>query len=353
VTGEHQLVTMKDVAAAAGVAQSTVSRILNDSPGRIPVSDKTRERVRAIARELQYRPNPNARALRGAPTMLLGAVVRDLADPFFGPAIGALAIAAKERGYSVMLCDARAKTNEALALTAVLEERQCDAIVLVGDMRDEPRLIEDLRRAHVRVVALWYGSQRPGRPFPTVGVDNRAGVRSAMDHFTSGGHRRIAFVGAASFGDMEERRTAYEEYLASTGLVPVKGYVRLVPNTIRGSEFALSPLLRLSPRPTAILAASDTLAIGLIHAASVRGVAVPDQLSIIGFDDIPFAAATVPGLTSVKMPIAKIVAAAVEIAIGEVDWRSSDIEDPPRVVFQPKLIVRNSTKAIAPEAYGE
>ena len=173
-----------------------------------------------------------------------------------------------------------------------------------------------------------------------------------MDHLTSGGHRRIAFVGAASFGDMEERRTAYEEYLASAGIVPVNGYVRHVPNTIRGSEFALSPLLRLSPRPTAILAASDTLAIGLIHAASVRGVAVPDQLSIVGFDDIPFAAATVPGLTSVKMPIAKIVAAAVEIAVGEVDWRSSDVEDPPRVVFQPKLIVRDSTKAIAPEAYG-
>jgi DNA-binding LacI/PurR family transcriptional regulator len=335
-------VTMKEVAAVAGVAQSTVSRILNDAPGRIAVSAQTRERVAAVANELGYRPHPGARALRGAPTMLLGAVVRDITDPFFGGAIEALTIAAKDRGYCVVLGSARAKSDEALALAAVLEARQCDAIVLLGGLRDEPRLVEDLRSAHVRVVALWYGSPYRAHQFPTVGVDNRAGIRAALTHLSGLGHTRIAFVGGRSHGDILERQAAYQEYLASRGIAPVEGYMRHVPNTIRGGELALAALLRLSEPPTAILAATDILAMGIIHAAWEHGVAVPAQLSIVGFDDIPLAAATVPGLTTVKMPTSDIVAAGVELAVGE-QALAGLTPDPPRIIFQPKLIVRGST----------
>jgi DNA-binding LacI/PurR family transcriptional regulator len=337
---------MKDVAAAAGVAQSTVSRILNDAPVRISVTATTRERVHAIARELGYRPHPIARALRGAPTMQLGAVVRDITDPFFAGAVEALSIEAKKRGYSVVLGHAAAKADEALALTAILEARQCDAIVLLGDFRGERRLVADLRNTHVRVVALWHGTERLGRPFPTVGVDNRTGIRAALEHLTSLGHRHIAFVGAESLGDEQERQAAYREHLELAGLPSLKGYMQRAPNTLRGGEPALSALLALSPRPTAILAATDTLAIGLIHAAYELGVAVPGQLSIVGFDDIPFASATVPGLTTVRMPMAEIVAAGVELAVGEGAWSAGDSQQPPRVVFKPKLIVRRSTAAL-------
>src|SRR5665213_149099 len=122
-TRNHRAVTMKDVAAAAGVAQSTVSRILNDAPVRISVTATTRERIHAIANELGYRPHPIARALRGAPTMQLCAVVRDITDPFFAGAVKAFTIEAKRRGYSVLLGHAAAKADEVLALTAVLEAR--------------------------------------------------------------------------------------------------------------------------------------------------------------------------------------------------------------------------------------
>jgi DNA-binding LacI/PurR family transcriptional regulator len=344
---ERRAVTMKDVADAAGVAQSTVSRILNGVPERIPISDETRERVQAIATRLDYRPHPFARALRGAPTMLLGAVVRDITDAFFASAIAALTAAARDRGYALVLGDARAKAAEALALTAVLEERQCDAIVLVGDLRDEPRLVDDLRGARIPVVALWHGSERRGRPFPTVGVDNRAGVRAAMDHLTSIGHRCIAFVGTDALGDMQERLSAYKEYCALTGVAPDKAYVRLVANRVSSGERALTALWALSPRPTAIVAANDTLAFGLVHAAFEHNIAVPDDLSIVGFDDIPLAAAAVPGLTTLRMPTADIVAAGVDLATGTTDW-PRDLQDQTPTVFQPKLIVRRSTAAVAP-----
>ncbi len=344
---------MKDVAAAAGVAQSTVSRILNDAPVRISVTATTRERIHAIANELGYRPHPIARALRGAPTMQLGAVVRDITDPFFAGAVDALTIEAKKRGYSVVLGHAAAKADEALALTAVLEARQCDAIVLLGDFRGERRLVADLRNTHVRVVALWHGTERRGRPFPTVGVDNRAGIHAALEHLTSLGHRRIAFVGAEILGRCAGAQGRLPGLLRADRRDAAQGLLQRVPNTLRGGGPALSALMALSLPPTAILASTDTVAIGLIHAAYELGVSVPDQLSIAGFDDIPFAAATVPGLTTVRMPMTEIVAAGVELAVGDGAWSSGDGRGPPRVVFKPKLIVRRSTAAITAAADGE
>jgi DNA-binding LacI/PurR family transcriptional regulator len=337
--------TMKDIGDAAGVAQSTVSRILNDAPGLIRVTEETRARVLAIATEIGYQPHPFARALRGAPSMLLGAVVRDISDPFFAPAIEALSIAAKERGYSVVLGHARDTPDEALALTAVLEARQCDAIVLLGDLGG-PRLVEDLHKSQVRVVALWHGSQQRRHGFPTVGVDNRAGIRAALTHVSSLGHRRIAFVGGESHGDLRERKAAYIEYLCEAAIKQPDGYIRDVPNTVPGGQMALSALLTLPRRPTAIIAATDILAMGVIHAAFEGGVAVPEQLSIVGFDDIALAAATVPSLTTLQMPTTEIVSAGVELAIGEADT-SDGMEDAPYLVFQPRLIVRRSTARVA------
>jgi DNA-binding LacI/PurR family transcriptional regulator len=341
---EGRAVTMKDIAAAAGVSHSTVSRILNDTALNVPFSAATRERVRTLATELGYRPHPFASALRGAPTMLLGAVVRDITDLFFASAIEALSIEARARGYAVVLGHAREQTDEALALAAVLEARQCDAIVLLGDLQDEPRLVEDLRAARIPVVAIWHGSD-PSESFQTVSVDNRAGIRAALTHVTALGHRRVAFVGGQSLGDIREREAAYVEFGLERGLPAAPGYIQHVQNTTHGGELALGTLLALPEPPTAILAATDILAIGVIHAAYERGLTIPDDLSVLGFDDIPLAAATVPGLTTVKMPIAKMIAAGVELAIGALAEREA-LHDAHAVVFKPKLIVRRSTAAL-------
>jgi DNA-binding LacI/PurR family transcriptional regulator len=327
---------MKDVAAAAGVSQSTVSRILNDVPVTIPVSERTRQRVLEIARELGYRPHIFARALRGAPTMLLGAIVRDITDVFFASAIDALSIEARARGYSLVLGTARAETDEALALTAVLEARHCDAIVLLGDLRDEPRLVEDLRRARIPVVALWHGSD--AAPFLSVSVDNRAGIRDALDHLHALGHRRVAFCGNETLLDVHERRAAFEERAAELGLETAPELVRHTDNTTAGGEAALAELLALPRPPTAVLAATDVIAIGVIHAAYERGVRVPADLSVVGFDDVPLAAAVVPGLTTVQMPVAAMVGAAVERVI---DGDAGDAPAPGP--FRPSLVVRASS----------
>jgi DNA-binding LacI/PurR family transcriptional regulator len=335
---------LKDIAVAAGVAQSTVSRVLNDVSGRIQVTEATRLRVRTVAEELGYQPHPGARALRGAPTMLLGAVVRDITDPFFAGAIHALSIEADKRGYSVVLGHARAARDEVVSVTAALKARHCDAMVLLGDLADDPRLLDDLRKIHVRVVALWHGAAPQAEGLPSVGVDNRCGVRAAVAHLAALGHRRIAFVGHDAHGDIRERQATYEDYLSGVGIATPPGYIRHVENEIAGAEQAFAALRALSEPPSAIVAATDLLALGLIHAANEGSVAVPSELSIVGFDDIPLAAAAVPSLTTVRMPVEKIVAAGVALAVGDRAQRNgAPLLDPPHLVFKPRLIVRGST----------
>jgi DNA-binding LacI/PurR family transcriptional regulator len=333
---------MKDIARAADVSQSTVSRILSGAPLAVPVAQSTRERVLAAAADVGYKPNPMARALRGAPTMLIGAIVRDITDPFFSAAIDALSLGARSHGYSVVLGHAREQADEALALAAVLEARQCDAIVLIGDTRNQPRLIEDLRTLQMPVIELWQGSRQ--REFPLVGVDNGFGIRTALEHLADHGHERIGFVGDPALADIQERQAGYEAFLVErSGGVP-PGHVQHARNTPAGGAAALGALLALPEPPTAIAAATDVLAIGILHEAFERGLTVPDDLSVSGFDDIPLAYATVPGLTTVRMPVEEMVNAAIDLAIVR---EGEDPSEPPSVqVFNPELIVRRSTGAV-------
>jgi DNA-binding LacI/PurR family transcriptional regulator len=336
----RSITTMRDIALAAGVSQSTVSRVLNDVPTRVPIAAETRERVTTAARKLGYRPNPLARGLRGAPTMLLGAVVRDITDPFFAGAIEPLSVAAMAYGYNLVLGHARGRADDALALTAVLETRHCDAIVLLGDLQDQPRLLADLADLTVPVIGLWQGSSPLG--VATVDVDNKAGITAGLDHLVELGHERIAFVSGRPLGDIRERQAAFVEYMqARFGGVP-DGYIQHVSNTPGGGEAAMRAVLALPDPPTAIVTSTDTLAVGALHAAYSRGVVVPTDLSVVGFDDILLASHTIPALTTLRMPTADIINEGVRLAI-------EFARDPtaPRergvTVMAPSLIVRQST----------
>lgn len=329
---------MRDIAQATGLSQSTVSRVLNFAPTVVPIAEKTRERVLETARQLGYRPNPLARGLRGSSTMLLGVIVRDITDPFFAGAIEAVTVEGSRRGYNVVLGHAHARADEAIALWGVLEERHCDAILLLGDMRDQPRLIEDLGGARLRVVALWQGS-RPA-DIASVSVDNRAGIRAVLDHLTELGHRRIAFIGGSRrLGDIQEREGAFTEYVAGLSEPLRDGYLQHGPNDFDGGVVAVNRLLDLHEPPTAVVASTDVLAIGALHAAHERGVWVPERLSIAGFDDIPVASFTVPALTTVHMPVREMVAKAIAMALDEPELETH--QPPP--LLRADLVVRAST----------
>jgi DNA-binding LacI/PurR family transcriptional regulator len=331
---------MRDIARVAGVSQSTVSRVLNDAPTRVPIAADTRERVMVAARDLGYRPNPHARSLRGASTMLIGAVVRDFSDPFFATVIEALAVEAMARGYNIVLGHAHGRVDEGIALTTVLETRHTDAIVMLGDMQDQPRLLDDLRHSAVPVVATWQGTSP--LEFPTVDVDERAGIIAGLDHLIELGHERIAFVSGRLPGDNRQREDAFTEFMGARFGGVREGYVQPVDNSLAGGEAALRALLGLADPPTAVVTSTDLVAVGVLHAAYSLARTVPDELSVVGFDDLLLAAHTVPALTTLRMPIAEIVNESIELAIAFA--RDPGLSREPRVVdFKPTLVVRQST----------
>jgi DNA-binding LacI/PurR family transcriptional regulator len=344
-----RVATMQDIADAVGVSQSTVSRVLTGASMPVPISPATRQRVLDMARQMRYRPNPLARGLRGAKTMLLGVIVREITDPFFAGAIDAISVEASKRGYNVVLGHAHGRTDEAIALWAVLETRHCDAILLVGDTGDQPLLLEDLHAANITVVGMWQGSASlPG--IATVNVDNRLGVLSLIEHLIGLGHRSFGFIGGSfsfaggrALGDILERQTAFTEGLADHGIEVPPEYVRDAHNNYAGGASGFEALMALSNPPTAVLASTDVLAIGALRAAHRLGLRIPDDVSIVGFDDLPLAEHTTPPLTTVRQPMSKMAAVAVAAAIDQASDQSSGRTSAIFECLQPTLIIRESS----------
>jgi len=331
---------MRDIAAAASVSQSTVSRVLSGVETRVPIAPETRERVIQASRRLAYRPNPLARGLRGASTNLIGAVVRDFSDPFFAEAVEALVKESMAHGYNVVLGHVHPRLDEVIPLTSVLETRHTDAIVLLGDVRIHPQILDDLRTSRVPVVALWQGTSP--LVFPTADTDDRAGIQAGLDHLVALGHRRIAFLSAELPGDFWIRESAYVDFMRERlGGVP-DGYVERCPNTMAGGDAAVRRLLALPDPPTAVATSTDLIAVGVLHAAHSLGATVPERLSVVGFDDILISGHTVPALTTSRMPTAKIVSYAINLAVRLA--RDPEAPTQPSLeIFAPELIVRDST----------
>jgi DNA-binding LacI/PurR family transcriptional regulator len=336
--------TIKDVGRLAGVSQSTVSRVLSGADTAVPIAVATRQRVLRAAEALHYRPHPLARGLRGAGTALLGLIVREIADPFFTAMLGVIAQEARRRGYNLVLGHAHSSAQEAQALTQVLEVRHCEAILLVGDLLDEPRLLAELAGTPRAVVAMCQGARAHG--LSTINTDNDRGARLALEHLYGLGHRRIGLLDAGWIGDAQPRRAEYVRFLRERGLPDRPEYRQVAPNEPAGGLAAGARLLALPEPPTAIFATTDVLAIGVLKAAAAAGVRVPGQLSVVGFDDIPFAGYTLPALTTVRQPIEAMARLAIEVALRR---GAAPGAAPETHSLAPELVVRESTAPLGGE----
>jgi DNA-binding LacI/PurR family transcriptional regulator len=344
---------MRDIAKATGLSQSTVSRVLSGAVSPVTIGEETRLRVTEVARQLGYSPNPLARGLRGAGTMLLGVIVREITDLFMAGAVEAISVEAARHDYNIVLGHAHSRADEAIALHAVLETRHCDALLLLGDMSDQPRLIDDLRDAQIPVVALWQGSSLDG--IRTVNVDNRAGVVAALDHLVGLGHRRIGLIAGGRLGDIQQRRSAFLDHTqAALGDGSSAVVADVEPNNPEAGARGLDMLMDVADPPSAVMTTTDALAIGALHAAHARGLRVPNDLSIVGFDDIYLSRFTIPPLTTVHMPTAEMAAVAVGIAIAQATGANGSpalegdngSRNQATNVLPPWLVIRGSTTPI-------
>jgi DNA-binding LacI/PurR family transcriptional regulator len=340
------VVTIRDVASAAGVAESTVSRVLGGAKTAIPISEETRQRVVKAAQQLGYRANPGARLLRGKGIHLIGVIVSEIDDPFFSQLVDELGSAARSRGYDLVLGYARRDPAEVVALSEALDPRFCDGLLLLGDLNESPEdhsFLEAIR-SQMPLILVCRGHNALVSSFPSVGVNNQLGARTALEHLWALGHRNIAFIGSGRLGDLWERRCAYEEFMAERGAPPAEELIRSTENNFAGGLRAMQELLALPEPPSAVFAADDTIAIGALKAALMQGRRVPGDISIIGFDDIRVSQYVHPALSTISQPIARIADAALTVFLrmerGELPLDSAE-----HITIDPALVRRASCAA--------
>lgn len=332
--------TIKDVAARAGVSFTTVSHVLN---GTRRVSEPSRQRVERAVAELGYVPSALARSLKTSETHVLGVLVPNITNPFFAELMRGVEDAARGQGYSVFLCNCDDDPARQLGYVQSLLARRVDGLLLANSAAEASTVSGALRQTPVPTVVV--DRAVAGLDADLVRLDNTGGARLATEHLLGLGHRHIAcLAGPLAFEVSRARVAGWREALAAAGITPAPGWLVEGPYSPAQGHAATLGLLTHHPEITAICAGNDLLGIGALRAAAERGVAVPRQLSVIGFDGIELGGFVHPGLSSVGEDIRAIGERAAAVLIERIRRSASRQPSPLReLVVTPALILREST----------
>jgi len=294
-------VSIKDVARLAGVSIATVSRCVND-PDK--VTEKTRLKVQSAIRETGYSPNTLAQSFRRGRTNLVMVVLPSVGDPFFAAVMRGIRVAARAKGYSVVIDETQLNTMTSDEIGAMLVSRQTDGIILLASL--SPFGTDILSTNSHRRLPIVIGCETIApelADLPSVHIDNVAAAKEATNYLIAKGHKKIAMVyGQQTSLLTKDRELGYREAMKNASLLIDDDWVVEGRLTIAGARNATRGLLSLANRPTAIFCATDEMAIGCLHAVKTAGLSVPDDISIMGFDDIRYAEVTDPPLTTISQP---------------------------------------------------
>lgn len=327
-------VSIVDIARAAGVAPSTVSRALRDHPR---ISPERRAAIQTLARQMGYRPSQVARSLVTGRTRILGAVVTDVTDPFVAEVLKGVETAGRQAGYSVLFATSHRDPAQELAAARILLDRQVDGLIVISS-RASGQYADLLGEGNPPLVLV--NNELPGPNVFSVRMDNQGGACQAITYLRELGHRRIGFIAGPEGGrSSQERLEGYRQGIAANGLRVADELIVTGSGLPEDGARALAALLRLPEPPTAVLCYNDLTAIGLLAAAHAAGLRVPDDLSIIGYDNIPLSAYTIPPLTTVDQPKETMGRLAVEICLAALNG-----ERPANAVLAGELIVRGSAR---------
>lgn len=335
---EPRPTTIRDIARLSGVSIATVSRVLNDRPD---VSDETREAVQEVVRRLGFSTNRSARSLSAGRTGFVGMTLPIVHAPYFSFILAGASEALYEQDMRVILCPTLHQYEREVTLLDRLMHGTTDGslLLLPEESAEELKALQEQRYPFVVIdprVELDEG-------IPSVSAAHASGAQRAAEHLLSLGHRRIAVItGLEGWMANEERLTGYHAALAAAGVMP-DPELQVASNwLISGGYEAALALLDLTDPPTAIFAFNDNLAIGAMRAARSRSLRVPEDLSIIGFDDSEEAAIVTPALTTVRQPLAEMGRMAVSLLVRLLDKQRVEAL---RVELATRLIVRESTAA--------
>jgi len=340
--------TMKDVARRAGVSTATVSRALAQ-PDR--VSSELRRRIEAVVRDLDYTINASARSLRRNDTGMVLVVVPDIGNPFFSKLLKGVELQARKLAYAVLIGDTEHGAARAEVYARQLEARRADGLILLNGRTPSFAGFRVTSNAVPRPLGPRYPivvvSERiPGSPWPTVGIDNVAAAERAVLHLADLGHRRIAHIAGPKGNILTgERRRGYRAALAKSGLPADPDWLVYGDFSIASGRRAARKLLVCPARPTGVFAANDEMAMGAIVEIRAFGLAVPGDVSVVGFDDIEFAEIFDPPLTTVRQPRFEMGQRAMALIGRGLRGEALAAEE---VILESEFVVRASTARAAP-----
>lgn len=338
---DDRRVTIKDIARELGISHATVSRALADHPG---INKSTKARVGEAALRLGYVPSTAARQMRGAPSKLLGLLIPDIRNDFYATIADTLAETCAEHGYQLVLCITGDDPVVEFRNVSELYEAQVAGVILVPTRQPRPDTVTLLQR--VPVVQFVRRVPRLGGDW--LGIDDKGALRLATAHLAGLGHRRIGFVGGHQALSSGRRRCAgYRAAMTEAGLAVPPDLVRQGPPRPDFAREAVAALLALPDPPTALVTAGSRIAHGAIEAIEAAGVAVPDDLSFIGFGDTAWYRWWRGGATTLDLPIRAIALAAGTLLAARIGGRA-DGHPAGAGAFPARLLVRNSTAAPKP-----
>jgi LacI family transcriptional regulator len=330
-------VTIDDVARLAEVHKATVSRALN-AQTRDQVNVETLKRVKRAARQLGYVPNAMARGLRTSKSMTIGVIIPDLMNPIFPPIIRGIEHVLQAQGYTVLIANTDSHDDVEISAFESLLQRRVDGFILATGRLDDQPVVDEAAAADVPVVLVNRGSGIGG--YPLVGGDNARGVELAVAHLVELGHRRIVHAaGPPNFSTTRSRAEAFETAATKAGVEHDTIYATAL--TIEAGFQAADKLLSHNDvHPTALMAGNDLVALGLIRRLRAEGLRCPEDVSVVGFNDMPFAEDFWPPLTTVHMPLREIGAEAARLLLRGIE---SGEQDGATLTLPVSLVVRGST----------
>src|SRR5690349_15163407 len=345
-------VTMRDVANASGFSPATVSIVLNNAPLARYIAPATKKKIEDSARKLGYRPNVMARFLRSKRTHSVGVIFFDVTDPFCTPILRGIENSLFQGSYVPIFADAHNQRNRFERYLEMLLERHVEALIVVANwLVVDIHVLADLSKRNIPAATI--GWELPGDTVSSVMVDNETGGRMALEHLHQLGHRKIAFIrGPKMLIDSAPRWRGVQKYAHSAGIEIDPALVLQLPDSFDpnsgfdGGHRLTEELLQKKKKFTALVAFDDLTALGAIRALTKAGIKVPEQCSVIGFDDVPLSATAAPSLTTIRQPLEAMGNLAVNIIMDGInanqekrEWMISHHRS------MPELVIRESTRA--------
>ena len=334
-TSPEQHVTLELIAREAGVSPSTVSRILN---GTAKVSADKRQVVEDTIARFNFQPNLMARSLAMGPTYTIGVLTQFIESPFYGEALRGVEDALAGTAYSPLFVSGHWNLKKEEARMRLLQARRVDGVIILTGRLSDQQLLKYAQRLPIVVT----GRQLAAPKLVSVDLDNFAGAREATRHLIELGHTRIAFIaGPADHPDAFERERGYHQALADAGLEPAPELVVCADFMESGGVLAINHLLESGVAFTAVFASNDQMAYGARLALYRRNIRVPEDISLVGYDDLPNSTYSMPPLTTVRQPVYEIGRLAAQAMLKLIAGEAADIAAPPL-----ELVVRESTRRI-------